>query len=148
LLHEYIADDSRQSCDKRDRLPILYKKYGTVFRGAIIVLFSSVSVKYLISLSNLSSKHSMLATLPHLHRDVGIVAHHQDDSPATYTTGSALYCTTPVAVVGRRPHGDQRPVCEHVLQALLHQLVRATDQLQAVDGVELRRDLLDAAALR
>ena len=34
-----------------------------------MVLFSSVSVKYLISLSSLSSKHSMLATLPHLRHD-------------------------------------------------------------------------------
>ena len=37
-----------------------------MLRGAIMVLFSSVSVKYFISRSSLSSKHSMLATFPHL----------------------------------------------------------------------------------
>ena len=52
-----------------------------MFRGAIIVLFSSVSVKYLISLSNLSSKHSMLATLPHLHRHIGSIGHGWDNLP-------------------------------------------------------------------
>ena len=35
-----------------------------MFLGAIMVEFSSVSVKYLISRSSWSSKHRMLATLP------------------------------------------------------------------------------------
>ena len=42
------------------------RKYGTALRGAIMVEFSSVSVKYFTSRSRLSSKHKMLATLPHL----------------------------------------------------------------------------------
>lgn len=43
-----------------------------------------------------------------------------------------------VAVVGRRPHGDQRLLGKHVLEALLHQLVRSTDELQACARVRAR----------
>ena len=38
--------------------------------------------------------------------------------------------------------GQQRTL-EHVLEALLHELVRAADQRQAVDVVELRRNLMN-----
>ncbi len=41
-----------------------YRKYGTAARGAIMLLFSSVSVKYLTSRSNVASKQSIDATLP------------------------------------------------------------------------------------
>mmetsp|Transcript_6372 Transcript_6372/g.12554 ORF Transcript_6372/g.12554 Transcript_6372/m.12554 type:complete len:111 (+) Transcript_6372:206-538(+) len=46
------------------RKNINHKKYGTAARGAIMVLFCSVSVKYLTSLFKSASKLSMLATLP------------------------------------------------------------------------------------
>eukprot|EP00962_Isochrysis_galbana_P030816 scaffold10020_cov122-Isochrysis_galbana.AAC.8 len=45
-----------------------------------------------------------------------------------------------VAVVWRRPNGDKLLV-EHVLVPLLHQLVRAADELETVDGVKLLRHL-------
>ena len=42
------------------------RKYGTALRGAIMVEFSSVSVKYLTSRSKFSPKHMIPATFPHL----------------------------------------------------------------------------------
>jgi hypothetical protein len=46
-----------------------------------------------------------------------------------------------VAVVGRAEHGDHRPL---VLpqEAFRHKLVRANDELEAVDMVEVLRDVL------
>ena len=46
------------------------------------------------------------------------------------------HVTTPVAVVRGRPYCDELLV-EHVLVAFLHELVRACDELQLVDVVEL-----------
>lgn len=46
-----------------------------------------------------------------------------------------------VAIVGRRPHGDEVLAGEHVLVSLLHQLVGSANKLQAVHPAELVRDL-------
>lgn len=43
----------------------------------------------------------------------------------------------PVAVVGRRPDSDQL-IVEHALEAVHHQLVGATDQVDLVRLIELR----------
>ena len=45
-------------------------------------------------------------------------------------------------------HRDQGLLWEHVLEALLHQLVSAADQLEAVDGVELMGHLSGAEGAR
>jgi hypothetical protein len=42
-----------------------------------------------------------------------------------------------VAVVGGRPHGDKVLLGEHVLVALLHELMRPANELQPVDSREL-----------
>ncbi len=44
---------------------------------------------------------------------------------------------TTIAVVWRGPNGHQRALVEHVLVTLLHQLMRAADQIQVVDAGEL-----------
>lgn len=46
----------------------------------------------------------------------------------------------PIAVVGRRPHGDERLV-EHVLVALHHELMRSCDERNVVGAVELVDDV-------
>ena len=46
---------------------------------------------------------------------------------------------TPIAVIRRAPHRHEQPV-EHVFVALLDELVRARDEAQRVDVVELLRD--------
>mmetsp|Transcript_20571 Transcript_20571/g.52340 ORF Transcript_20571/g.52340 Transcript_20571/m.52340 type:complete len:241 (-) Transcript_20571:499-1221(-) len=46
-----------------------------------------------------------------------------------------------VAVVGRRPHRDERLVGEHVLVALHHKLVGARDEVDGVGRVELRHHI-------
>jgi hypothetical protein len=44
---------------------------------------------------------------------------------------------TAIAVVGRRPNSDEILVGKHVFVALLHQLMRAADELESVDLNEL-----------
>merc|ERR1719409_945430 len=58
-----------------------------------------------------------------LHRSLHLIVERQ----------YARHVPAPVAVVGRGPDGYERLVREHVLQTLLHELVRAADELQAVD---------------
>lgn len=48
--------------------------------------------------------------------------------------------TIPVAIVGGRPDDDE-VVIEHVLVAFLHELMRTANQLQAVEVVELEKDM-------
>jgi hypothetical protein len=46
-----------------------------------------------------------------------------------------------VAVVGRRPNGDQNVIWEPVLVSFLNQLMGSGDQLEAVNSIELLGNL-------
>ena len=52
---------------------------------------------------------------------------------------NACHVTAAIAVVWRRPNSNQVLAWEHVLVALLYQLVSTADQLQAVHSTELIR---------
>jgi len=52
---------------------------------------------------------------------------------------NACHVTAAIAVVWRRPNSNQILAWEHVLVALLYQLVSTADQLQAVHSTELIR---------
>lgn len=75
--------------------------------------------------------------------DALIVRHRFEyDRIAFLGVGEAEYggdVAAAIAVVGRRPHRHQLPV-EHVLDALVHQLMRPTYQIQLVDLHEVVGD--------
>lgn len=78
----------------------------------------------------------MAATLPHL-RVQRQVSDPKADSLRKLGGFSVLQCIhTPVAVVGRRPHGEHGLV-EVPLVPLHDQLVSAADHVDVVGGVEL-----------
>lgn len=52
-----------------------------------------------------------------------------------------------IAVAVQQPYRDKGLLREHVLQALLHQLVGAANELKRVDVVELLRHLQDGEAI-
>lgn len=72
--------------------------------------------------------HHRLAYLPKdLKRPIQIRVQHQH----------RRHILAPIAIIRRRPHRHEVRSREHILEALLHHLMRAADQLQAVRLREL-----------
>ena len=99
-----------------------HKKYGTVLRGAIIVEFSSVSVKYLqhngkilaykrLGITGKNQLPIYGATKAHTFKDFILCCALDFALQCIIEAQYAGHIPTAIAVVWCRPHRHQRPVC-------------------------------------